>query len=109
MAMAFVREHGYLDDESYARDYYYSHRKKKSFRQIRQNLLNKGIPAHILRKVEEEEGEQPPEDIHPLVEKYARKFPEPDYISERKIVAHFARKGYPTDTVMGIVRRLREP
>ncbi len=108
MAVAFVREHGYIDDEAYAKDYFYSHKGKKSFRQIRQNLLNKGIPSDILRKVEQEEGDQAPEDIYPLVVRYARKFPDLDYVSVRKIVAHFARKGYRTDTIMGIIRQIRE-
>ncbi len=106
-AMAFVTEHGYIDDRRYVEDYIYSHKGKKSFLQMKEILLRKGIPGDVIRLVLEEEGQQSPEDIRPLVEKYARKFPELDYTSSRKILMHFARKGYSVNTVQEILRDMQ--
>lgn len=106
-AMAFVMEHGYIDDERYVEDYIYSHKGKKSFLQIKEVLLRKGVEGDIIRRVMEEEGQQSAEDIRPLVEKYARKFPELDYLSTRKILMHFGRKGYSIHTVQEIIRDLQ--
>lgn len=106
-AMAFVTEHGYIDDERYVEDYIYSHKGKKSFLQIKEVLLRKGVAGDIIRRVIEEEGQQSAEDIRPLVEKYARKFPELDFTSTRKILMHFGRKGYSIHTVQEILRDLQ--
>ena len=104
--MDFVTGHRYIDDEAYARDYISSHRTRKSFRQIRQILLRKGIEEDLLRQVMEEESDQSPEDIRRQVEKYARKFPELDYPSVQKILMHFGRKGYSLNTVRSVLRDL---
>ena len=106
-AMAFVTEHGYIDDARYVEDYIYSHKGKKSFLQIKEVLLRKGVEGDIIRRVMEEEGQQSAEDIRPLVEKYARKFTELDYTSTRKILMHFGRKGYSIHTVQEILRDLQ--
>ena len=106
-AMAFVTEHGYIDDGRYAEDYIYSHRGKKSFLQMKEILLRKGIPGDVIRQAMEEEGQQSAEDIRPLVEKYARKFPELDYSSSQKILMHFGRKGFSIRTVQEVLRDLQ--
>lgn len=107
-AMAFVTEHGYIDDRRYVEDYIYSHKGKKSFLQMKEILLRKGVPGDIIRLALEEEGQQSAEDIRSLVEKYARKFPELDYTSERKILMHFARKGYSVNTVREILQDMQD-
>ena len=105
-AMSFMIEHSYIDDERYAQDYFYSHKKRKSFRRIKEELLQKGIPYDILQRVMEEEGEQREEDIRPLVIKYARKFPDLDHKAEQKIYMHFGRKGYSIEQVRNILADL---
>ena len=107
-AMAFVTEHGYIDDEAYARDYIYFHKGRKSHRQMREALLHKGVSGTITDMVLEEEGEQPLEEIRPLVEKYAGRFPELDYQAEQKICMHFGRKGYRISRIKEIVEEIRE-
>lgn len=106
--MDFVTGRRYIDDEAYVRDYVSSHRTRKSFRQIRQILLRKGIDEDLLQQVMEGEEDQTPEDIRRQVEKYARKFPDLDYPSEQKILAHFARKGYSVHTVRSVLRDLED-
>ena len=106
--MSFVKEHGYIDDVRYVEDYIYSHKGKKSYLQMKEILLRKGVSGDIIRRVMEEEGQQSAEDIRPLVEKYARKFPDLDYTSTRKILMHFGRKGYSIHTVQEVLRELQD-
>ncbi len=107
-AMAFVIDHGYVDDENYAKDYVYFHKNRKSFRRIREELTRKGIDRSILQNIFEEEGSQDKESIRPLVIKYCRKFPELDYTAVQKICMHFGRKGYQLETIRQIVDELKE-
>lgn len=106
-AMAFVIQHGYVDDESYARDYIYFHKAKKSFRQMKEELARKGIERDLLENVFEEEGEQPIHTVRPLVEKYIRKFDELDYKNIQKICMHFGRKGYSLDMIRQIIEEIK--
>lgn len=108
VAMAFVTQHGYVDDERYAQEYFYYRKGRKSFRRIQEELTRKGIPYDILRRVMEEEGEQSEEDVRPLVEKYARKFQELDYQARQKICMHFGRKGYSIELIRRIIDELEE-
>ncbi len=107
-AMAFVTNHGYIDDESYARDYLYFHKNRKSFRRIREELTRKGVSRSILQNLFEEEGSQDKDTIRPLVVKYRRKFPELDYTAVQKICMHFGRKGYQIETIRQILEELKE-
>lgn len=106
-AMAYVTRRGYIDDNRYVSDYIYSHKGKKSYLQIKEILLRKGISGDIIGRVMEEEGQQTADDIRPMVEKYARKFPNLDYISSRKILMHFGRKGYALNTVRQVLDDLQ--
>lgn len=108
IAVEFMTEHGYIDEENYCRDYIYFRRGKKSFRQIREELSRKGIDRELLQRVFEEEGEQDVDEIRPLVLKYAKKFSELDYKNTQKICMHFGRKGYPVERVRDILSELEQ-
>ena len=103
-AMDFVRSQGYIDDEKYARDYLHSRRTKKSFRQIRADLIRKGIPRDILDRVFDENEEQNGHDLQQLFERYIRRFPDFDRDAARRTYAHFARKGYASDLISSLIR-----
>ena len=103
-ALVFVREHGYVDDENYAKEYLYYKKGRKSYRQIRMELLRKGIAGQILDEVFEKAGSQKEEDIKPQVMKYIRKFPELDTVAVQKTCAYFYRKGYSA----GMIRKILE-
>ena len=103
-AMDFVRSQGYIDDEKYARDYLHSRRTKKSFRQIRADLIRKGIPRDILDRVFDENEEQNGHDLQQLFERYIRRFPDFDRDAARRTYAHFARKGYASDLISSMIR-----
>ncbi len=101
-AMAYARDHGYIDDERFAREYLDLKKEKKSYRQIQRKLRYKGVSEDVVHTVFEEAGEQTEEDIRPLVLKYVRKFPAMDWEAKLKTYRHFSRKGYAPD----VVRRL---
>ncbi len=101
-AVDYLTKMGYLDDFSYARDYFYSKRGKKSFRQIIFELEGKGIKHETIQFAMEEEGGQKPEDLRPAFQKYAAKFSGEERKSRQKIYAHFVRKGY----APGLVQKL---
>ena len=73
-ALDFVKDHGYVNDENYAREYLNDKKGRKSYRQIRMELTRKGISGQILDMVFEEAGSQQEEDIRPQVIKYIRSF-----------------------------------
>lgn len=98
-ALYFMREHHYIDDERYVRDYIYSKKDKKSFRQIRFDLRRKGISQEVLDRIFEEEDGQSSQDLIPLIEKYVRRFSELDRAAKNKTYQHFARKGYQSDVI----------
>ncbi len=105
-ALTFVREHGYVDDENYAREYLHDKKGRKSYLQIRTELSGKGIAGQILDRVFEEAGSQQEEDIRPQVMKYIRKFPELDAVAVQKTCAHFYRKGYPVGRIRQIIENV---
>ncbi len=107
-ALDFVKKHGYVNDYKYACDYLFAKRGRKSFRQIRMDLIGKGISREILDQVFEENREQDAGDLKELFEKYIRRFPAFDRDAARKTYAHFMRKGYASDLVSGMIRRKQE-
>ena len=107
-AMDFVRDQGYVDDEKYARDYIHSRRTKKSFRQIRADLVRKGISREIMDQVFEEDEGQRSQDLQQLFDRYIRRFGDFDRDAARKTYAHFARKGYASDLITSLIRKQEE-
>ena len=107
-ALDFVKKYGYVDDRQYACDYLNSKRGKKSFRQIRMDLIRKGISREILDQVFCENPDQEDSDLRESFEKYIRRFSEFDRDAAGKTYAHFMRKGYASDLVTGMIRRKQE-
>ncbi len=103
-----MKELGYVDDFRYACDYIRSRRERKSFRMIRQDLLNKGIARETISLAMEEIGDQKDEDMIPAMKKYMRKFSAMDMKDRQKIMAHFGRKGYAPSQIMRVLDMLLE-
>ena len=103
-AIDFGKAQGYVDDERYAAEYLSYKRGKKSYRQIRMELMRKGISGATLDALFEEAGGQTEEDLRPHVYRYIRKFPVLDAVARQKTCAHFCRKGY----AAGLVREILE-
>lgn len=99
-AVEFLERMGYLDDLSYAREYVYYKRKKKSIRQISFDLQRKGISQDLIaRAIEEEGGCQRRDELRSVFMKYASKYQKEDPRSRQKIYMHFARKGYDREII----------
>ena len=119
--MDYVKQFPYLNDSRYAYNYLYSFGEKKSFREIRQKLLEKGITDELYedalaryledRKLAaESRGEDYDTDEDPelfAVRKLARrKVPEGTPLTREqrdKLSAALLRKGFPYGTVRRVV------
>lgn len=108
VALQFVLDAGYVDDDRYARDYLRTRRGRKSFRMIRMELGKKGISSEILDAVFEEEENQAVDDVRSQFEKYIRRFPEMDRTARQKTYAHFCRKGYSGDLIRQLLEECQE-
>lgn len=103
-AVYFLESYGYLDDLSYAREYIYYKKSKKSIRQIQFDLQRKGIDSTtIALALEEEGGQQSKEDLRKLFEKYSRKYDKKEAKDRQKVYMYFARKGYDRELILGLI------
>lgn len=103
-AISFLQSYGYLDDLSYAREYIYYKRKKKSLRQIQYDLRNKGISMDVISlALDQEGGHQEKEEVAAQFEKYCKKYSKEDPKAKQKIYMHFVRKGYACDIISDLM------
>lgn len=110
-AITYVKSYGYIDDESYARDYIAYHIQKDSKRSIEQKLLQKGISADIINKslAEYDDGEQKEiegEQIRQLVLKKYREGIPTDPKERNKMLNFLMRKGYNLSDIRSALREI---
>lgn len=103
-AIQYVKSFGYINDESYAKDYIEYHKEKDSKQKIRQKLMEKGIDKNLIESLLEEIGtdsmkQYEEEQIRGLFQK-RYKGVIPQELSERnKMYQFFMRKGYSISSV----------
>lgn len=102
-AVDYLKERRYLNDEDYARRYVEKNGKRKSERQIRYDLSQKGISSEILDLVLEENPVDELEQILALLEK--RGYPKEDADEEeiRKQYAYLARRGFSCGSIRAAI------
>lgn len=93
-AVGYLKERRYLNDEDYARRYVEKNGKRKSERQIRYDLSQKGISSEILDLVLEENPVDELEQILALLEKRGYPKEEANEEETRKQYAYLARRGF---------------
>ena len=105
-AVEYVRSFGYLNDARYAENFVRSRQGMKSRREIRAQLLQKGVPSEMIEDAFEACGEEGGEAdaIRRLLEK--KRF-DPVCADEREIqrlYGYLARKGFSYETVRQVIQ-----
>lgn len=105
-AVEYVRSFGYLNDARYAENFVRSRQGMKSRREIRAQLLQKGVPSELIDDAFEACGEEGGEAdaIRRLLEK--KRF-DPVCADEREIqrlYGYLARKGFSYETVRQVIQ-----
>lgn len=104
-AIAYVKSFHYIDDVRYARQYMESRRRTKSFRQMQQELMQKGITkADIAQANAECEEVDEEEVIRKLAQKKRMNLDDPTYEERQKNFAFFMRKGFSASTIHKVLQ-----
>ena len=102
--IAKCREYRYLDDAEYARTYVQSYRRTKGEIRLRIELRQKGVTDRLIDAALEEVDDFGDSALE-QAEKYLRGRPR-DAKTKAGLYRFLASKGYPNDTVYGIIGRL---
>ena len=107
-AVGFLKRYRYLDDEDYVRRYLERMGRRKSGRQLRYELQQKGIDGETIDRVFEETPVDETETILSLMEKKHYPGAEASREERTKIMAFLSRKGFSADAVSRALRRYSE-
>ena len=106
-AIAYLYHYHYLDDERYIAQYVFHNRRRKSTRQIVQELRQKGLPEDLIAQgIDGEANEEENKEAaaaRMLYEKYSRRKSVDDFQGKQKAMAYLMNKGFSWDTVRAIV------
>lgn len=98
--LSFLKEYHYVDDEAYTRRYIRAASSRKSIRQIRQDLMQKGVDRETLDVGFEEAAVDEEELIRSLLRKKGYQPGERmEEAAYRKMMASLSRKGFSFDAV----------
>lgn len=98
-AVCFLKSYRYLDDEAYVSRYLERNRKKKSVRQMKYELRQKGIADEIIEVVLEEEPIDEVSQVLYWLEKKKYSGDETQREERQKLSAFLARKGFSYDAI----------
>lgn len=110
-ALAYVSRYGYIDDFRYASRYIFFQKDKRSRKELRYKLLDKGVaPEVIAAAFEQYEPEDEYGAIRKLLQKRLKggKLIHKDVEAKNKILAFFARKGYTLSSVKRVMKEWEE-
>lgn len=111
--LEFLERYHYLDDESYVRNYIESRMKTKSLRQIKAELIQKGVDSRDIEAgMEEFESEQLEEEemqlMLRLLKKKHKDIPNATREEKQKLYAFLARKGFSGEKIQTAIRRAEQ-
>ena len=104
-AVLFLKHYRYLDDEDYARRYVEKNGNKKSIRQMKFDLRQKGIGDDLVEMVFEDMEVDEPSQILGLLRKKNYDPEEPDPAKRQKIYAFLARKGFSYEAINSAMKQ----
>jgi len=104
-AILFLKHYRYLDDEDYARRYVEKNSHKKSIRQMKYDLLQKGMKDALVELVLEDLDVDETEQIMGFLKKKNYDPEDPDPLKRQKIYAFLARKGFSYDAISHAMRQ----
>ena len=101
----FLKHYRYLDDEDYARRYVERNSRKKSIRQMKFDLRQKGIADEQIELVFEDMEVDEISQITGLLKKKAYDPEESDPAKRQKLYAFLSRKGFSYDAISSAMRQ----
>ena len=104
-AVLFLKHYRYLDDEDYARRYVEKNGNKKSIRQMKFDLRQKGIGDDLVEMVFEDMEVDELSQILGLLRKKNYDPEEPDPAKRQKMYAFLARKGFSYDAINSAMKQ----
>lgn len=94
-----LNRYSLINDKQYVSNYFETYSKTKSMRQIKQNLMNKGISREVLESVFEETGIDEEANIRRIIEKKFFSCENASAAEKNKIASYLLRKGYGYDLI----------
>ena len=104
-AILFLKHYRYLDDEDYARRYVEKNGHKKSIRQMKFDLRQKGVSDDLVEMIFEDMEVDESAQILGLLRKKNYDPEEPDPAKRQKIYAFLARKGFSYDAINSAMKQ----
>ncbi len=104
-AVAYVKKYHYIDDNRYAQTYVRYQKERKSKRQIKMDLMQKGVEREIIEQaIEIEYGtESEQELIMKWVEKRKYKIGNSDVKEKQKMYQFLMRKGFRSEDILHVL------
>lgn len=91
-AIEYVKSYHYIDDKRYVENYIRAHQAKKSVRQMRQELMYKGIDSDELNAALDKLSDACA--IQRAIEKKMKQETNWDYLRKQKLIAYLYQKGF---------------
>lgn len=109
LVIDFLEEYRYIDDENFALRYsdYHSKSKRKSIKQIKYELYQKGVDNKYFGNTLEENEKVEQENIQYFLNKYKYN-EEIDPVKKNKILNRLLRKGFRYDSIKKIIKNTDE-
>ena len=104
-AILFLKHYRYLDDDDYARRYVEKNGHKKSIRQMKFDLRQKGVSDDLVEMIFEDMEVDESAQILGLLRKKNYDPEEPDPAKRQKIYAFLARKGFSYDAINSAMKQ----
>lgn len=104
-AIAYVKKYHYIDDNRYAQTYVRYQKERKSKRQIKMDLMQKGVDREIIEQAIEAEYEPESEQelILKWIEKRKYKIGENDIKEKQKMYQFLMRKGFRSEDILHVL------
>lgn len=104
-AIAYVKKYHYIDDNRYAQTYVRYQKERKSKRQIKMDLMQKGVDREIIEQAIETEYESESEQelILKWIEKRKYKIEESDIKEKQKMYQFLMRKGFRSEDILHVL------
>ncbi len=104
-AIAYVKKYHYIDDNRYAQTYVRYQKERKSKRQIKMDLMQKGVDREIIEQAIETEYEPESEQelILKWIEKRKYKIGESDIKEKQKMYQFLMRKGFRSEDILHVL------
>ena len=104
-AIAYVKKYHYIDDNRYAQTYVRYQKERKSKRQIKMDLMQKGVDREIIEQAIEAEYESESEQelILKWIEKRKYKIGESDIKEKQKMYQFLMRKGFRSEDILHVL------